>query len=73
MALSDIVRATVLDRFDQADLDALLTPADGVTSTTEVLAGVLWRLLDAALPAGRLARVRIEETPNNFFEVEREP
>ena len=70
--LPDVVRTRLLDRFDQANLDALLTPADGVTSTTEVLVGVLWRILDAALPSGRLARLRVEETPNNFFEMERE-
>jgi hypothetical protein len=61
----------VLERFDQANLDDLITPADGVTSTTEVLAGVLWRILEAALPPGRLVRLRLEETPNNFFELDR--
>jgi len=70
--LPDVVRTRLLDRFDQANLDALLTPADGVTSTTEVLLGVLWRILDAALPSGRLARLRVEETSNNFFEMDRD-
>jgi 6-pyruvoyltetrahydropterin/6-carboxytetrahydropterin synthase len=69
--LAAAVQTRVLDRFDQADLDNLITPADGVTSTTEVLAGVLWRILEAALPPGRLVRLRLEETPNNFFELER--
>ncbi|HTX54591.1 MAG TPA: 6-carboxytetrahydropterin synthase [Candidatus Baltobacteraceae bacterium] len=62
---------TILPRFDQANLDALIGPDDGVTSTTEVLCGVLWRLLAAKLPAGRLDRLRVEETPNNFFELHR--
>ena len=62
---------TILPRFDQANLDALIGPEDGVTSTTEVLCGVLWRLLDAVLPAGRLDRLRVEETPNNSFELQR--
>jgi len=69
--LAALVQAQVLDRVDQADLDGLITPADGVTSTTEVLAGVLWRILEAALPPGRLVRLRLEETPNNFFELDR--
>jgi 6-pyruvoyltetrahydropterin/6-carboxytetrahydropterin synthase len=69
--LSGIVQQRVLERFDLADLDALITPSDGVTSTTEVLIGILWRILDGALPAGTLARLRVEETPNNFFEIER--
>ena len=69
--LAAVVQARVLDRFDQANLDSLITPGDGVTSTTEVLAGVLWRILEAALPPGRLVRLRLEETPNNFFELDR--
>jgi hypothetical protein len=69
--LPDVVRTQVLDRFDQANLDDLIIPADGVTSTTEVVTGVLWRLLDEALPPGRLVRLRVEETPNNFFELDR--
>jgi 6-pyruvoyltetrahydropterin/6-carboxytetrahydropterin synthase len=69
--LPDVVRARVLDRFDQANLDDLITSADGVTSTTEVLIGLLWRLLDEGLPGHRLVRLRVEETPNNFFELER--
>jgi len=69
--LAAVVQARVLDRFDQANLDSLITPGDGVTSTTEVLAGVLWRILEAAFPPGRLVRLRLEETPNNFFELDR--
>ena len=69
--LSDVVRQRVLDRFDQANLDGLITPADGVTSTTEILTLVVWRLLDEGLPPDRLVRLRVEETPNNFFEVDR--
>jgi 6-pyruvoyltetrahydropterin/6-carboxytetrahydropterin synthase len=68
--LEGVVRAAVLDRFHQANLDELIGPGDGPTSTTEVLAGVLWRLVDTALPAGWLRRLRLEETPNNFFELE---
>lgn len=66
------VRRAVLDRFDQEHLDDLVTAADGPTSTTEVVTGLLWRLLDAALPPGRLWRLRVEETANNFFELQRE-
>ena len=69
--LAEVVRERVLERFDQANLDDLITPADGVTSTTEVLTLLVWRLLDEALPSGRLVRLRVEETPNNFFEMDR--
>ena len=69
--LAEVVRERVLERFDQANLDDLITPADGVTSTTEVLTLLVWRLLDETLPSGRLVRLRVEETPNNFFEMDR--
>ena len=69
--LADVVRQRVLERFDQANLDDLITPTDGVTSTTEILTYVVWRLLDDGLPPRRLVRLRVEETPNNFFEMDR--
>ncbi len=70
--LDALVREWVIARVDRANLDDLIAPTDGPTSTTEVVAGLFWRLLDGALPAGRLHRLRLEETPNNFFEVERD-
>jgi 6-pyruvoyltetrahydropterin/6-carboxytetrahydropterin synthase len=70
--LDEVVRSEVIQRFDRMNLDVLITPADGPTSTTEVLAMLLWRILDGALPPGRLWRLRVEETPNNFFELDRE-
>jgi 6-pyruvoyltetrahydropterin/6-carboxytetrahydropterin synthase len=70
--LDEVVRTEILQRFDRRNLDALITPADGPTGTTEVLAALLWRILDGALPPGRLWRLRLEETPNNFFELNRE-
>lgn len=71
-ALDAVVRREVLRRFDRMNLDLVITPADGPTSTTEVLAALLWRILDGALPAGRLRRLRLEETPNNFFDLDRD-
>jgi 6-pyruvoyltetrahydropterin/6-carboxytetrahydropterin synthase len=70
--LEAVVRAQILQRFDCMDLDLLISPADGPTSTTEVLAAKFWRILDGALPAGRLCHLRLEETPNNFFELDRD-
>jgi 6-pyruvoyltetrahydropterin/6-carboxytetrahydropterin synthase len=70
--LDAVLRTQILPRFDRANLDLLITPADGPTSTTEALAGFLWRLLDDAMPAGALCRLRLEETPNNIFELDRD-
>ncbi len=71
-ALDAVVQTQVLGGFDRMNLDLLITPADGPTSTTEVLAALLWRILDGALPAGRLCHLRLEETPNNFFDLDRD-
>jgi 6-pyruvoyltetrahydropterin/6-carboxytetrahydropterin synthase len=70
--LDALVYDRIVSRFDRANLDDLITPPDGPTSTTEVVAGLLWRLLESAVPAGRLHRLRLEETPNNFLELERD-
>lgn len=69
--LDEVVHKEVVQRFDRTNLDVLVASADGPTSTTEVLAALLWRILDGVLPAGRLWRLRVEETPNNFFELDR--
>ncbi|HSB81016.1 MAG TPA: 6-carboxytetrahydropterin synthase [Candidatus Methylomirabilis sp.] len=70
--LEAVVGAAVLDRLDRSNLDHEITPEDGPTSTTEALLHLIWRLLDRRLPAGRLHRLRLEETPNNFFELDRD-
>jgi 6-pyruvoyltetrahydropterin/6-carboxytetrahydropterin synthase len=71
MNLVDLDRAVqqaILDRFDHANLN--LDPVfQGQVPTTEVFTKVIFELLDKALPAGSLDRVRVEETENNFFEM----
>jgi 6-pyruvoyltetrahydropterin/6-carboxytetrahydropterin synthase len=69
--LEGVIRTQILPRFDRANLDFLMTPEVGPTSTTEAVAGLLWRILDGALPQGRLWRLRLSETPNNSFELDR--
>lgn len=61
------VRSQVLDRFDHANLNLDVAFAARVP-TTENLCHVVYDLLRDALPL--LERVRVEETENNFFEME---
>ena len=70
-ALDDVVRSHIVDRFDHANLnhDPLFVNR---VPTTENLCRVVFGLLKGALPAGELARVRVEETENNFFECDSE-
>ena len=71
VALDEVVRARVVERFDHANLslDPLFVNR---VPTTETLCRVIFGLLKDALPDGELARVRVEETENNFFECEGE-
>ena len=65
--LDSVVRERVLERFDHANLNLdplFLNPVP----TTENLCKAVFALLDEALPPGKLDRVRVEETENNFFE-----
>jgi 6-pyruvoyltetrahydropterin/6-carboxytetrahydropterin synthase len=70
-ALDAVVRARVVERFDHANLNLDPLFVNRVP-TTENLCRVIFGLLKPALPAGELARVRVEETENNFFECEGE-
>ncbi len=71
VALDDLVRAKVIDRFDHANLNLDPLFVNRVP-TTENLSREVFALLKDALPAGYLERVRVEETENNFFECEGE-
>ncbi len=67
VALDDVVRTKVIDRFDHANLNLDPLFVNRVP-TTENLSREVFALLKDALPAGELERVRVEETENNFFE-----
>ena len=60
-ALDEVVRARVIERFDHANLNLDPLFANRVP-TTENLSSAVFALLKDALPAGKLERVRVEET-----------
>jgi 6-pyruvoyltetrahydropterin/6-carboxytetrahydropterin synthase len=66
-ALDEVMRKSVVDRFDHANLnlDPLFV---NQVPTTENLCRAVFGLLNNALPAGHLEYVRVEETENNFFQ-----
>jgi 6-pyruvoyltetrahydropterin/6-carboxytetrahydropterin synthase len=70
-ALDAVVRSRIVDRFDHANLnlDPLFVNR---APTTENLSRAVYALLKDELPAGKLERVRVEETENNFFECDSE-
>jgi 6-pyruvoyltetrahydropterin/6-carboxytetrahydropterin synthase len=65
--LDRLVRETVIDRFDHRDLNR--DPAFAARTTTgENLVMMIWDLLAARLPAGRLEKIGVIETRDNYFE-----
>jgi 6-pyruvoyltetrahydropterin/6-carboxytetrahydropterin synthase len=65
--LDEVVQTKVIVRFDHTNLNLDRLFVNQVP-TTENLCRVVFRLLEGALPAGRLEYVRVEETENNFFQ-----
>jgi len=65
--LDEMVRTTVIERFDHTNLnlDPLFV---NQVPTTENLTKAVFDVLKHALPAGKLECVRVEETENNFFQ-----
>ncbi|MGH7164254.1 MAG: 6-carboxytetrahydropterin synthase [Nitrospiraceae bacterium] len=66
-ALDHIVRETVVARFDHKDLNHDPAFADRVT-TGENLVQFIWDLLVERIPAGRLTKIGLVETRDNYFE-----
>ncbi len=66
-ALDRLVQETIVARFDHRDLNG--DPAFAKRTTTgENLVLLVWDLLAAKLPAGRLEKVGLIETRDNYFE-----
>jgi 6-pyruvoyltetrahydropterin/6-carboxytetrahydropterin synthase len=71
--LDDHVRRAVLDRIHERDLNREVPEFAAAAPTTEALAGVVegWLLQEWPVAAANLYRIRIFETRNNIFEIER--
>jgi 6-pyruvoyltetrahydropterin/6-carboxytetrahydropterin synthase len=67
VAVDELVRTRVLDRFDHTHLNLDPMFVNRVP-TTENLCRTVFQLLDGAFGPATLECVRVEETENNFFE-----
>ena len=65
--LDEVMQTSVLERFDHTNLNSDPLFVNQVP-TTENLTKVVFDVLKAALPVGKLEHVRVEETENNFFQ-----
>jgi 6-pyruvoyltetrahydropterin/6-carboxytetrahydropterin synthase len=70
LAVLERAMRTVVDLVDHRDLAHAVAPLAGVITTGENLAATFYRMIDRALPPGRLVRVAVVETENNRFEYE---
>ena len=68
LAVLEQAMRTVIDVVDHRDLTRDVPPLVGVITTGENLAATFYRMIDRALPPGRLVRVAVVETENNRFE-----
>jgi 6-pyruvoyltetrahydropterin/6-carboxytetrahydropterin synthase len=65
--LDRVVNETIIRRFDHQDLNRDPEFAE-LTTTGENLVKLIWDLLAKELPAGRLEKVGVIETRDNYFE-----
>jgi 6-pyruvoyltetrahydropterin/6-carboxytetrahydropterin synthase len=65
--LDRLVNASVVDRFDHRDLNCDPAFAE-LTTTGENIVKLIWEILEPQLPAGRLQKVGVIETRDNYFE-----
>ena len=68
--LHDVIQAAILDKVDHRNLNQEVDFLRGVLPTTENLARTFFEQLKPRMPAGRLLRVRVEETEKNSAEYE---
>lgn len=68
--LSAIIKKEVVERFDHKNLNLDVPEMNGILASTENLIMKIWELLESPidLAGGTLAKIRLEETENNFVE-----
>ena len=68
LVLEQAMRTAVVDLVDHRDLERDVPALAGTVTTGENLAAAFYRMIESALPSGRLVRVAVTETENNRFE-----
>jgi 6-pyruvoyltetrahydropterin/6-carboxytetrahydropterin synthase len=69
-ALKSIVQREVIDRVDHRNLNVDVEFMRGVNPTAENIVVACWRVLERHVAPGRLRRLRLWETENNYVEYE---
>ena len=66
--LKGVLEDRILKDCDHRNLNEEVAWLTGIIPSAENLAIAFWRRIEPALPAGRLHRVRLYETPRNFVD-----
>jgi 6-pyruvoyltetrahydropterin/6-carboxytetrahydropterin synthase len=67
-ALKRVVEERVVDRIDHKNFNLDVDFMHGVIPTSENIIVAIWRELEPAVRPGRLSRLVLWETPNNYVE-----
>ncbi len=67
-ALDRLVHERIVARFDHQHLNYDQAFSHGLTTTGENLARIVWEILVEEIPDGRLQKVGVIETRDNYFE-----
>jgi 6-pyruvoyltetrahydropterin/6-carboxytetrahydropterin synthase len=69
-ALRDLVEREVVDVMDHRNLNLDVPFLAGVNPTSENIVVAIWQVLSPRIAPGRLAKLRLYETENNYVEYE---
>ena len=70
--LRDIVQREVIDHVDHHNMNIDVPFMRGINPTSENIVVACWRVLEPRVTPGRLKRLRLWETENNYVEYEGE-
>lgn len=66
--LSELIENVILTKVDHKHLNFDVPELDGIIPTAENIALVFWKLLDPRITEGKLYKIRVAESDNNFAE-----
>jgi len=66
--LKDIVEREIIDRVDHKNLNLDVAFMEGVIPTSENIVLAFWKILESKVRPGRLTRLVLWETENNYVE-----
>jgi 6-pyruvoyltetrahydropterin/6-carboxytetrahydropterin synthase len=66
--LADIIEQQIVEQVDHKHLNVDVDFLRGIIPTAENIAAAFWKILEPAIPEGRLYSIRLYESENNIVE-----